>query len=114
MWVDEEIHALCIPSATYKNFCVCPVCDSVSLFMFYVPSPTLSLVAFLSGSVVRRDLSNNQISELASDAFQGLRSLNSLWVLHDVFVFSVYTKHPFEYHEEYLTSYAPKICLAHL
>lgn len=25
-----------------------------------------------------RDLSNNQISEIAPDAFQGLRSLNSL------------------------------------
>lgn len=31
-------------------------------------------------SVVPRDLSNNQISEIAPDAFQGLRALNSLWV----------------------------------
>lgn len=31
-------------------------------------------------SPVHRDLSNNQISEIAPDAFQGLRSLNSLWV----------------------------------
>lgn len=30
------------------------------------------------GPFLCRDLSNNQISELASDAFQGLRSLNSL------------------------------------
>lgn len=31
---------------------------------------------------IPRDLSNNQISEIAPDAFHGLRALNSLWVTH--------------------------------
>lgn len=33
-----------------------------------------------------RDLSNNQITELASDSFQGLRSLNSLWVYMNIYL----------------------------
>lgn len=59
---------------------------NVSLFSPSLPpSLTLSLVLcrsvsclFSFGPFLHRDLSNNQISELASDAFQGLRSLNSL------------------------------------
>lgn len=71
-----------------------------SVFHFLSLSPSLTLVPcksvsvwvfFLSGTFLRRDLSNNQISELASDAFQGLRSLNSLWVMCDMFVFQMCT-----------------------
>lgn len=35
---------------------------------------------------IPRDLSNNQISEIAPDAFHGLRALNSLWVTQIVSV----------------------------
>lgn len=50
----------------------------------YLPT---CLVLFPLGFFLYRDLSNNQISELASDAFQGLRSLNSLWVTFDTSAF---------------------------
>lgn len=91
MWVDEEIGILCSLSTIHKiNVCSCPVCGMswpsyftfcVSIFFYLY----LWFCTFLSRvslcPVLHRDLSNNQISELASDAFQGLRSLNSLWVL---------------------------------
>ena len=67
-------------------------------FTFHVSNsvPLRLLFSFFPfGPALHRDLSNNQISELASDAFQGLRSLNSLWVPCDYVFISdaVYTKH---------------------
>lgn len=101
MWVDDEIHAL---RTAYRNAVFQPrlwLFVSTSLFNFscfsLALSPSLSPVSFFFLSfVLHRDLSNNQISELASDAFQGLRSLNSLWV-HVICLYfrrSIYTKTP--------------------
>lgn len=106
MWVDDEIHAL---RTAYRNAVFQPrlwLFVSTSLFNFSCFSLALSLSRslplcllfpfFFLSFVLHRDLSNNQISELASDAFQGLRSLNSLWV-HVICLYfrrSIYTKTP--------------------
>lgn len=48
------------------------------LFHFVLLLIIVFFFMFLFIFFFNRDLSNNHISELASDAFQGLRSLNSL------------------------------------
>lgn len=86
MWVHEEIHGFHTLLKTKPVFLFCfwfmlNLVFSLSLAESAFGSMPVCLVLFLFGCFLYRDLSNNQISELASDAFQGLRSLNSLWVM---------------------------------
>lgn len=98
MWVDEEMRVFCTLSTIHKNFCCRPLsslcwppCCAFCVSLFLTDSLVLCFCfLFPSPFVFHRDLSNNQISELASDAFQGLRSLNSLWVLCGVFILKLY------------------------
>lgn len=72
------------------SFAVCvDLPDTLSMFLTFWFCASVSRLLFFFYALFHRDLSNNQISELASDAFQGLRSLNSLWVLCGMFIFKM-------------------------
>lgn len=94
-WEGCKYRRKCPHCVTLSHLCnVLTSMFRFSLAFFLLPPVSLVRCQSVSGFVcffsfgvrLHRDLSNNQISELASDAFQGLRSLNSLWVILIMFI----------------------------